>query len=302
MGPAPVLSAYVAAAGLACVACGVRQGVSAPSPPAALLALIGTQLGQAAVLNFALGVSLGTLRVAQWLIFGKLRIIEWQRLWERMLNYTMCELVILGAVVEPDLPELVLWVSFSCVIGICSLYAGLARDRLEYMAHLPVAPTRWAYARIVGLQLSLLALAAYLVCAGIALLAEAGLSILLLFMFQAMCLVAEVTHALVHSYLSRRERLHGASGTLYYAALVPEIAMKALQLGHIVHVWWVHGVTFSVVDVLLLANTKASYEALQRRVTTHRNFLRADANLQHRFRTATAAELDALDDCCAICR
>ena len=34
----------------------------------------------------------------------------------------------------------------------------------------------------------------------------------------------------------------------------------------------------------------------------HRNFVRADANLKRRFRTADESELKELNDCCAICR
>ena len=43
-------------------------------------------------------------------------------------------------------------------------------------------------------------------------------------------------------------------------------------------------------------------EHLHRRYVTHRNFLRADANLKQRFRSADAEELASLEDCCAICR
>jgi len=37
-------------------------------------------------------------------------------------------------------------------------------------------------------------------------------------------------------------------------------------------------------------------------LATHINLLRADANLQRRFRAATSSELEDLADCCAICR
>lgn len=43
---------------------------------------------------------------------------------------------------------------------------------------------------------------------------------------------------------------------------------------------YVHGLAFNVIDVLLLANTKAAFEMLHQRLATHINFLRADANLQ----------------------
>ena len=48
----------------------------------------------------------------------------------------------------------------------------------------------------------------------------------------------------------------------------------------LVFIRYVHGLAFSVIDVLLLANTKAAFETLHQRLVTHINFLRADSNLQ----------------------
>ena len=56
-------------------------------------------------------------------------------------------------------------------------------------------------------------------------------------------------------------------------SLLPELGMQTCKLFHHVHVWYVHGLSFSVIDVLLLANTKLAFESLHRRVRTHRNFL-----------------------------
>jgi hypothetical protein len=49
--------------------------------------------------------------------------------------------------------------------------------------------------------------------------------------------------------------------------------------------------SFSVVDVLLLANTKAAFEALRQRLGTHFNFVQANQHLQKHFRSATTIEL-----------
>ena len=47
-----------------------------------------------------------------------------QRLWDRLINYTMGQLVIVGAVVEPDLAELLLWSCFTVVVGLIGIYSG----------------------------------------------------------------------------------------------------------------------------------------------------------------------------------
>ena len=58
----------------------------------------------------------------------KLRTIEWQRLCERLVSYVMGQLVVIGAVVEPDIAELGLWGGFSAIVGVLGVYAG-ARGR-----------------------------------------------------------------------------------------------------------------------------------------------------------------------------
>ena len=39
---------------------------------------------------------------------------------------------------------------------------------------------------------------------------------------------------------------------------------------------YVHGLSFSVIDVMLFANTKAAFESLHGRLMTHFNFLQAN--------------------------
>ena len=208
----------------------------------------------------------------------------------------------LGAVVEPDLAEMMLWGSFTALVCLLGMYAGLARDRIEYMAHTPTPPSRAAWTRVVGLEVCLILVVLGAVVGGIALLHEASASMLTLFFFPAALLGAETSHALVLAFLQQRERHEGSSDTMYYASLLPELCLQLCRLLFQLHLWYTHGVSFSVIDVLLFANAKLAFEGLHRRVVTHRNFLRADANLQKLFRTASPEELAKLDDCCAICR
>ena len=48
-----------------------------------------------------------------------------------MINYTMGQLVIVGAVVEPDLAELLLWSCFTAVVGVIGIYSGLCRSMVK---------------------------------------------------------------------------------------------------------------------------------------------------------------------------
>ena len=56
-----------------------------------------------------------------------------------------------------------LWGGFNALIGLLGLYAGLARDRLDYMSHLPELPSVWVFARVVALALTILVLTVALI-------------------------------------------------------------------------------------------------------------------------------------------
>jgi len=330
--PVSLVHALVSLA--ACSGCALSQGVAAPSLAATLVCVCRTRAGQVAVLSILLAIGLQVLRVMQYAVFGRLRVIEWQvralssqharrvrscrllvrelprcslvpraqRFWERLVNFLMGQLIVLGAVVEPDLAEMVLWGSFTALVCLLGMYAGLARDRIEYMAHTPTPPSRAAWVRVVGLEVCLILIVLGAVVGGVALMHEASASMLTLFFFPAALLGAETSHALVLAFLQQRERHEGSSDLMYYASLLPELSLQLCRLLHQLHLWYAHGVSFSVIDVLLFANAKLAFEGLHRRVVTHRNFLRADANLQKLFRSASPEELANLDDCCAICR
>ena len=239
----------------------VCAGLAPPAPTllSTLLVVCATPIGLCAALNLFLGGLLCASRLVQWYVFGKLRVAEWQRLWDRLLNYSMGQLVILGAVVEPDVGELLLWTAFSAAVGVLSVSSGLCRDRLEYMCHCRRARRRGA-ARVIGLQVALGGGALGLACGVTALLRDAGASALSLFLFQCALLVVDCCHTIVQWYLRRREAVaasDAASDALYYSVLLPELWLGLCRLCHHLHVWYVHGISFSVIDVLLLANTKA---------------------------------------------
>ena len=78
----PFLSAHGILSLLACYACALTEGISLTPIPAltlsTLLSICGTRVGQLAVLNVLLAAGLQSLRLMQTLIFGRLRVIEWQ--------------------------------------------------------------------------------------------------------------------------------------------------------------------------------------------------------------------------------
>ena len=118
-----------AVASLACCLCAQwLQDVDAVLHVSGLLELLSTGMGQLCVVNLCVSALCVGMHALQRAVFGKLRAIEWQRLWDRLLSFLMGQLVVLGAVVEPDVAELALWGGFSTFVGLLSLSAGAQRS------------------------------------------------------------------------------------------------------------------------------------------------------------------------------
>ena len=111
----------------------VAPGGAEPTLFVRFLVVLSTPFGQICVANLLFVVAAFAVRSMQWFVFGRLRVAEWQRLWDRLINYTMGQLVIVGAVVEPDLAELLLWSCFTAVVGVIGIYSGLCRSRVKVL-------------------------------------------------------------------------------------------------------------------------------------------------------------------------
>lgn len=135
----PLLTTYLGGLSLSCLtAYAVSEPARrAPTPLAALLVLGSSAGGQLLLANACLAVAVLSIRWVQWLVFGPLRASEWQRSWERLVHFFMGQLVLIGAVVDADCGEMLLWSGLAVVVGLLGLYSGICKDRLEYMTHLP---------------------------------------------------------------------------------------------------------------------------------------------------------------------
>lgn len=104
---------------------------AAPTPLSSLIVLGSTMAGQLALANVCLGGAVLWFSYVQRLVFGPLRVAEWHASWERLVHFTVSQAVLIGAVVEPEWSEMVLWIGLAMLVGVIALYSGLCKDRLE---------------------------------------------------------------------------------------------------------------------------------------------------------------------------
>jgi hypothetical protein len=87
----------------------------------------------------------------------------------------------------------------------------------------------------------------------------------------------------------------------YYIDFIAECLVQFCSLAHFVHVWWVFGVSFTLIDLFLFMNVRSVIMNLYKRVSAFRDYRNAMASIDYDFDDAPAALLASGEEKCAIC-
>eukprot|EP00126_Sphaerothecum_destruens_P006201 Sdes_comp19260_c0_seq1m10244 len=242
----------------------------------------------------------------QWIVFGKLRVIESQHLYDRLLNFALFKLVFIVFILEPSLQELFVWTAWFSIIGFLRIFSMLSRDRFEYLTFSPNTPSR-VHIRLLGLIVLILFsdLLWFLFCVSV--FSSAGISVVLLLTFECLTLFLDTLQTLVKYAIHLKDiSVDGVwenrSMYSYYTEFFTDFLIHIATLGHYLHIFKLHGVQFTMIDCVLMLNMRSTFISLRKKIEKFRNYRLATNNLQSKYPNATPEELNLYNDDCAICR
>eukprot|EP00123_Amoebidium_parasiticum_P001572 comp12699_c0_seq1/m.7795 comp12699_c0_seq1/g.7795 ORF comp12699_c0_seq1/g.7795 comp12699_c0_seq1/m.7795 type:complete len:658 (-) comp12699_c0_seq1:525-2498(-) len=258
------------------------------------------------MVNMAYTLLLWLAKALQAIIFGQLRVIESQHMYDRLLNYLMYKIMFIGAILEPDLKELVVWTTWFSFLGFLRVFSMLARDRFEYLTFSPTTP--WGtHVRILGLLCGIQGLNMAWLAVCLAVFAEAGISIVLLLTFECYTLFLDTLQTqikyCVHLHDLAMPGTWEARGVfVYHTEFVTDTLVLLGTLVHYCHVMTLHGMAFTLIDAIIVLNIRTVGQSLAAKVKGYWNYRRATRNMETQFHDASASELQRYNDTCAICR
>ncbi|KAG0225879.1 hypothetical protein BGW41_004477 [Actinomortierella wolfii] len=88
----------------------------------------------------------------------------------------------------------------------------------------------------------------------------------------------------------------------YYTEFITDTMILVTTLGHYVHIMYLHGISFTLIDAVLFLNMRSVFNDLRKKLASHQAYRRAFKNIEARFPTATEKQLSDYSDDCAICR
>ncbi|KAK9292403.1 hypothetical protein L1049_020370 [Liquidambar formosana] len=287
----------------------------------ALEPLLGSSATIALAANFVFNVFILLILCLKTIFFVELYPSETRKLVERLINYVIYKGTFLPLVVPPTIFQAGLWSTWLTVLCSLKMFQALARDRLERLNASPTA-TPWTYFRVYSALLLVLSVDLFWIRLCLLIYRTLGSSMFLLLFFEPFSIAFETLQAIVvhgfqlldiwlnHSTWRTKFFDISSTGSLWEwkgilirnLGFFLDMVTLLMAFGHYVHIWWLHGMAFHLVDAVLFLNIRALLSAIVRRIKGFIKLRTALGALHGALPDATSEELQAYDDECAICR
>ncbi|KAF9904487.1 hypothetical protein EC991_002647 [Linnemannia zychae] len=223
-------------------------------------------------------------------------------MYDRALNFLLFKVVFVGAILEPRWEELLIWTAWFTILGFLRVFSMLCRDRFEYLTVSPNIPIRVHVKILTMLSMILVSTIAWFVfCISV------FRSMLLLLSFECFTLFLDTVQTLVKYVihlgdLSRQGPCESRRMVQYYTEFSTDTMILVTTLGHYLHIMYLHGISFTLIDAVLFLNMRSVFNNLRKKLAGHQAYRQALKNMQALYPSATEKELADYSDDCAICR
>ncbi|XP_056382240.1 E3 ubiquitin-protein ligase AMFR isoform X3 [Hyla sarda] len=268
--------------------------------------LVTDSLGVWVLVNTVCCLLMLVAKVIQHVVFGPLRVSERQHLKDKFWNFIFYKFIfIFGVLNVQTVEEVVLWFLWFAGLVFLHLMVQLCRDRFEYLSFSPTTPMS-CHIRVLVLLSAMLGvcccLAVLCMFAGYA----HGMHTLAFMAAECMLVTTRTAHVVlryvIHLWDLNHDGTWEGKGTyVYYTDFVMELSHLSMDLMHHIHMLLFGNIWLSMASLVIFMQLRHLFHELQRRLRRHKNYLRVVGNMEAHFAIATAEELEANNDDCAIC-
>ncbi|KAI3458294.1 hypothetical protein Pfo_014957 [Paulownia fortunei] len=293
----------------------------------ALELILGSYTTLVLVASFALNVFILIILGLKTIFFSELYASEIRKMLERLINYVIYKGTFLPLVVPPTVFQAGLWSTWLAVLCFLKMFQALARDRLERLNVSPSA-TPWTYFRVYSALLLVFSVDLLWIVLCLTIYSATSSSMFLLLFFEPSSIAFETLQAIVvHGFQLLELWLHHSAGDgancrlskifdmspagslgewkgilIRNLGFFLDMMTMLMALAHYLHIWWLHGMAFHLVDAVLFLNIRALLSAIVKRAKGFIKLRIALGTLHGALPDATSEELRVYDDECAICR
>ncbi|XP_044125900.1 E3 ubiquitin-protein ligase AMFR isoform X2 [Bufo gargarizans] len=268
--------------------------------------LVSDSLGVWVLVNTVCCLLMLVAKLIQHVVFGPLRVSERQHLKDKFWNFIFYKFIfIFGVLNVQTVEEVVLWFLWFAGLVFLHLMVQLCRDRFEYLSFSPTTPMS-CHVRVLVLLSAMLGVCC---CLGVLCVFAGyvhGIHTLAFMAAECLLVTTRTAHVVlryvIHLWDLNHEGTWEGKGTyVYYTDFVMELSHLSMDLMHHIHMLLFGNIWLSMASLVIFMQLRHLFHELQRRLRRHKNYLRVVGNMEAHFAVATAEELEANNDDCAIC-
>lgn len=255
-------------------------------------------------------------RCVQKFVFGQLRVSEQQHLEEKFWNFVFYKFIFVFGVINVQyLEEVLLWCSWFSLLGFLHLLSQLGKDRFEYLSFSPTTPA-WSHVKLLGLLGCIFVLSLFMFLVSIFVGFFQGLNTFAFMSAEVILLGIRTLHVIVRYVLHLYDICRDTNGSLsrdtatalekrgsviYYIELGFELTALIIDFVHHMHMLLWSNIFLSMASLVICMQLRYLFHEMQRRWKKHRNYLWVLNHMEQNYPMASAEEIAANSDNCAIC-
>ncbi|KAI8007938.1 E3 ubiquitin protein ligase RIN2 [Camellia lanceoleosa] len=252
----------------------------------ALQLLFGSQATIALLANFALNVFVLLILGLKTLFFVELYPSETRKLVERLINYVIYKGTFLPMIVPPTVFQVGLWSTWLTIL--CSLKdkamsSDIQNIRIVYVSVVIFEPLSIAFETLQAIVIH-------------------GFQLLDIWLHDSAGNNINCQRSKLLDISAAGSFCEWKGILIRNLGFLLDIMTLLMALCHYVHIWWLHGMKFHLVDAVLFLNIRALLGAIVKHIKGFIRLKIALGALHGALPDTTPEEIEAYDDECAICR
>ncbi|KAG0460743.1 hypothetical protein HPP92_021040 [Vanilla planifolia] len=304
-----------------------KNGVSLGDTGRAVVLISGSGITVALLVNLAVNAYILLILCLKIIFFKQLYPSESRKVFEQLVNYIIYKGSFLPLIVPPHLLQMVFWSVWLVVLCSLKMFQSLAKDRLERLNASPTTTPSKCF-RVYSALLLVLAVDLFWLRMCMVAYTSFRSSLFLLSFFEPFSIAFEALLAVMVHGCQLIETWHRHSvdnGIDCFASIefckstagslaewkehfirncgfLLEMMTLLMAVGHYLMIWWLHGMTFHLVDGIIFLNLRAILSAIMKRMRAFIKLKKALNSLDGALPDGTNEELSSFNDECAICR
>jgi autocrine motility factor receptor len=245
-------------------------------------------------------------RVFMAFFIGKIRKNEFQLFQEKMVRYSMMNLLFVFYVLNPThVYETLLWIMWFTVIGFVKLFEIVGKERSQFFIS-TLETDSFKHKKLLSMFGLILLSTLVLISFASYYFVEAGIGPLLLLLFECWVLLIETVQSIIIYGvflldLYHQDTSYSKTNFCYFIEYGLDSVRLLSTIGHSIHIWKVNGYSLTVIDMLLLYLAFRVFNEWRQKTTAFVQFLGVSATINNAFPNATQEDIDRLGDNCSIC-